>query len=296
MSTLYPFSPKSFAINGHAMSYLDEGQGPVVVMLHGNPTWSFYYRNLVLALRSEFRVIVPDHMGCGLSAKPQHYPYTLATHIDNLAALITHLKIDDLSLMVHDWGGAIGMGLACRHPEWIRGLVITNTAAFCSSRIPWRIWLCRVPWLGALLVRGLNGFARPAVTMAVAKKMLPEIAQGYLAPYDSWRNRVAVHSFVRDIPLRPDHVSWPVLANIESSLPKLRFKPMLVLWGGKDFCFDDHFYAQWLKRFPEARRHYFAEAGHYLLEDAGDEIEPMVRDFFREVQPPGEGEAVWGDG
>lgn len=287
MSALYPFTPKSLAINDVTMSYLDEGAGPVIVMLHGNPTWSFYYRNLVLALRSEFRVIVPDHIGCGLSAKPQHYPYTLETHINNLAALITHLGITDLSLMVHDWGGAIGMGFAGRHPEMIRSLVVTNTAAFCSKRIPWRIWLCRLPWFGALLVRGLNGFARPAVTMAVAGKLPREVAHGYLAPYNSWRNRVAIYNFVRDIPLDESHVSWPTLTMVEANLPKLRSKPMLILWGGRDFCFDTVFYEEWLKRFPEARRHFFADAGHYLLEDAGVEVEPMVRDFFRGAQEDG---------
>lgn len=283
MSPSYPFTPKTLVINGHRLSYLDEGQGPAIVMLHGNPTWSFFYRKLVLALRSEFRVIVPDHMGCGLSDKPQEYPYTLATHIDNLTALIQHLGLRDLSLMVHDWGGAIGMGFAGRQPERVRSLVITNTAAFLSTRIPWRIRLCRLPWLGALLVRGLNGFAGPAVSMAVVKKLSPDVAHGYLSPYDSWRNRVAVHAFVRDIPLTPSHVSWPTLAGVEESLPKLRNKPMLILWGGKDFCFNDWFYGEWLRRFPEARRHYFAKAGHYLLEDAGPEIVPLVRDFFRET-------------
>jgi len=284
MKALYPFTPKTLTINGHALSYLDEGQGPAIVMLHGNPTWSFYYRNLVLALRSEFRVIVPDHMGCGLSDKPQGYPYTLATHIDNLNRLLDHLGLSDLSLMVHDWGGAIGMGLAGRRPEMIRSLIVTNTAAFPSTRIPWQISLCRLPWLGAFLVRGLNGFAGPAVRMAVSKPLPAEVARGYLQPYDSWRNRVAVHGFVRDIPLRPGHVSWPTLCEVEGNLPKLRSKPMLILWGGRDFCFNDWFYGEWLRRFPEAQRHYFAEAGHYLLEDAGREIEPMARDFFRETR------------
>ena len=283
MTLPYPFTPKTLSINGHSLSYLDEGQGPVIVMLHGNPTWSFFYRNLVLALRSEFRLIVPDHMGCGLSDKPQAYPYTLATHIDNLSYLIRHLGLQDLSLMVHDWGGAIGMGFAGRHPEMIRSLVITNTAAFPTPRIPWRIWLCRLPWLGPLVVRGMNGFAVPALSMAVAKKMLPNVADGYLFPYDSWRNRVAVQAFVRDIPLAPSHVSWSTLVGVADNLPKLRTKPMLILWGGRDFCFNDWFYSEWLRRFPEARRHYFATAGHYLLEDAGSEIEALARDFFRET-------------
>ena len=284
-SLLYPFTPKRFVINGHTLSYLDEGQGPVLLMLHGNPTWSFFYRNLVLALRSEFRVIVPDHMGCGLSDKPQDYPYTLATHIANLTTLIDHLGLTDLALMVHDWGGAIGMGLAGRRPGVIRALVITNTAAFPSPHIPWRIRVCRWPWLGALLVRGLNGFARPAVTMAVTNRMAPEVAAGFLAPYASWANRVAIHAFVKDIPMSANHPSWPTLTEVEANLALLREKPMLILWGGRDFCFNDWFYHEWLRRFPQARRHYFAQAGHYLLEDAGAEIEPQVRSFFRETAP-----------
>lgn len=285
MNTLYPFTPKQIAIDGHTLSYLDEGKGPAIVMLHGNPTWSFYYRNLVLALRSEFRVIVPDHMGCGLSDKPQDYPYTLANHIDNLTVLVRQLGLSDLSLMVHDWGGAIGMGFAGRYPEMIRSLVITNTAAFPSHRIPLRIRICRLPCLGAALVRGLNGFAWPALSMAVTRKLAPDIARGYLLPYDSWHNRVAIYGFVRDIPMRPNHVSWPTLQEISSNLPHLRDKPMLILWGGRDFCFNDWFYQEWLRRFPQARRHYFSEAGHYLLEDAGTVIEPEVRDFFRETSP-----------
>lgn len=285
MKLPYPFTPKTLAINGHRLSYLDEGQGPVIVMLHGNPTWSFYYRHLVMALRGEFRIIVPDHMGCGLSDKPQDYPYTLATHIENLTVLIAHLELEELSLMVHDWGGAIGMGFAGRHPEMIRALVITNTAAFTSTRIPWQIRLCRLPWLGACLVRGLNGFARPALAMAVTRKLSSAAAHGYLLPYDSWQHRVAVHAFVRDIPLTASHPSWPTLVEVETNLPKLQNKPLLILWGGQDFCFNDWFYEEWLRRFPKAQHHYFAEAGHYLLEDAGEEIEPLLGNFFREIIP-----------
>ena len=283
MDIPYPFTPKQIVINGHTLSYLDEGSGPAIVMLHGNPTWSFFYRNLVLALRGEFRVIVPDHMGCGLSDKPQDYPYTLATHIDNLTALIRQLGLREASLMVHDWGGAIGMGFAGRHPEMIRSLVITNTAAFPSTRIPLRIRVCRLPWLGAFLVRGLNGFVRPALTMAVAKRVPADVVRGYLMPYDSWGNRVAVHGFVRDIPMHAGHVSWPTLNEIAENLLLLRNKPMLILWGGRDFCFNDWFYREWLRRFPEARRRYFADAGHYLLEDAATEIESEVRDFIQET-------------
>jgi haloalkane dehalogenase len=279
---LYPFIPKKLNIGGHNLSYLDEGEGPVIVMLHGNPTWSFYYRNLVQLLKKSYRVIAPDHMGCGFSDKPQDYPYRLKNHIDNLEQLLGHLGVADISLVMHDWGGAIGMGYAVRHSETIRSLVVMNSAAFRSSRIPLRIRICRVPVLGDLLVRGLNGFAGPATFMAVARSMDRNVKKGFLAPYDSWKNRVAVLRFVQDIPLSAKEYSWQTLVDIEDGLAKLQDKPMLLLWGGKDFCFTRHFFAEWRQRFPKSKYHYFENGGHYLLEDAFDQIGPLVQDFFAE--------------
>lgn len=280
---LSPFTPKSIEINGHRLSYLDEGQGPVIVMMHGNPTWSFYYRNLVLTLRDRYRLIVPDHLGCGLSDKPQHYPYRLKNHIDNAESLLERLGVDDFSMVVHDWGGAIGMGVAGRNPSRLKALLVLNTAAFRSKRIPGRIRLCRMPVLGDFLVRGLNAFAGGAVSMAVSRKMAPEVARGYLAPYDSWANRVAVLRFVQDIPLSERDASWPTLMEVEAGLVHFRSTPMLILWGGRDFCFNVDFFEEWKKRFPQARSRLFAEAGHYVLEDAFEEIGPLAGSFFDKV-------------
>lgn len=279
----YPFTPKSVTIDGHRLSYLDEGTGPAIVMLHGNPSWSFFYRNLVLLLRGQFRVIVPDHLGCGLSDKPEDYPYRLENHIHNLEVLLAGLGLDSVSLILHDWGGAIGMGYAGRHPQAIRSLTILNTGAFRSPRMPWRIGVCRVPLLGAWLVRGLNAFAGAAVWMAVRKPLPPEVRRGYLAPYDSWANRIATLRFVQDIPMAADHPSYPTLLAVEEGLDQFLMTPMRIFWGGRDFCFDDHFYNEWRRRFPEAEATYFAEAGHYLLEDAGAEIAPLLLAFYRRV-------------
>ncbi len=277
----YPFTPKSFQTTaGHTLSYLDEGQGPTVVMAHGNPSWSYLYRNLVTALKEDYRCLVPDHLGCGFSDKPQDYSYRLQDHIDNFTALLDKQGVERCVLVVHDWGGAIGMGWAGQHPERVAGLVVLNTAAFHSSRIPQRIAVCRWPLLGGLLVRGLNGFALPATSMAVNQKMRPDIKAGFLAPYDSWANRVAVHRFVQDIPLQSNHPSWDSLTQVESSLDQLRDKPMLICWGGQDFCFNDQFYAEWQQRFPAAQCHYFPEAGHYVLEDALPEVLGQVQPFF----------------
>lgn len=280
LSKLYPFSPKKIAIGGNSLSYIDEGQGPVIVMLHGNPTWSFFYRRLILTLRDSYRIIAPDHLGCGLSDKPQDFSYRLADHIAHIEFLLDSLQIRDFSLVLHDWGGAIGMGMAGRYPERLRALVVMNTAAFRSRRIPLRIRICRMPVLGAFCVRGFNAFARAALYMAVTTPLTKEVAAGYLAPYDSWKSRVAILRFVQDIPLGPEHPSYQTLMDIEEKLSLLQKVPMLLLWGGRDFCFTRHFYDEWRRRFPHAEGRYFPEAGHYLLEDAFDEIAPDIADFF----------------
>jgi len=278
---LYPFAPRNISIDGHTLSFLDQGQGRVIVMLHGNPTWSFYYRNLVNLLQDNYRVIVPDHMGCGFSDKPQNYPYTLKKHIENLEILLADRNVKKFSLVVHDWGGAIGMGLAARQPDRVESIVVFNTAAFHSRRIPLRISICRVPLLGDLIVRGFNGFARAATFMAVTHKMAPAVVRGYLKPYDSWAHRVALLRFVQDIPLSPADESWQTLTEIENCLTQFVNTPMLILWGGRDFCFTRHFYEEWLQRFPDAESHFFPDAGHYVLEDAFDQIAALTSVFFK---------------
>lgn len=281
----YPFAPKSFATPGGArMSYVDEGprRDEAVLMLHGNPTWSFYYRNLIRALAPTTRCIAPDHIGMGLSEKPPDYDYTLARRIADVAALVASLDLKRVHLVVHDWGGAIGFGFAARHPDLIGRVTILNTAAFASTRIPARIAVCKAPLIGPLLVRGLNGFAWPATWMSMHRRRLTATEKaGYLLPYDSWANRVAVSAFVRDIPLAATHPSWGALAEVEQGLRHFRERPALVIWGGRDFCFDDSFLARWREVLPQANVHRLADAGHYVLEDARDDVVPRIAAFVR---------------
>lgn len=283
IASLYPFTSRWYSIEGYRLHYLDEGEGEVVVMLHGNPTWSFFYRHLILGLRESYRVLVPDHMGCGLSEKPQCYPYTLATHIQNLEQLLATVE-DPVTLILHDWGGPIGMGWAIRQPERVRRLIILNTAAFRSSQLPWRIAICRWPMVGTILVRGFNAFVRAALGMAVAKheRMTPLIAKGYLFPYDSWANRIAIHRFVQDIPLRPSQSSYRWLHEIEENLPRFHHTPLLLQWGGRDWCFHRGFLEEWLHRFPHAAYDCYDDAGHWVLEDAYEKILPRILSFLRE--------------
>ena len=287
MDREYPFKSNFLDLNGLQYHYLDEGQGEPVIMLHGNPSWSFYYRNLAKTLRSSYRVIVPDHIGCGLSDKPvdSAYSFTLKQRVDDLEALLEQLSIDKkITLILHDWGGMIGMAYASRHPERIARLVILNTAAFhlpADKTFPWALKICRDTQLGAFLVQGFNMFARCAALVGCKRNPLSaELRKAYCSPYDSWQTRIATLRFVQDIPLQPDDVGYDLISDIENGLQRFADRPMLICWGEKDFVFDRHFLEQWKNHFPAAKVHSFADCGHYILEDAKDEVIPLIEEFL----------------
>lgn len=289
---LYPFTGKFLAqAGGHRLHYLDEGSGRPVVMVHGNPSWSFYYRNLASALSCANRVIVPDHIGCGLSDKPgdDRYEYTLKSRVDDLEFLFDSLGVkENITLVVHDWGGMIGLAYAVRHPERIEKLVILNTGAFflpAGKAFPAALRLCRTR-PGALLIRGFNAFARGAAWIGCKRRrMAPELRRAYAAPYDSWENRIATLRFVEDIPLAPGDKAYSIVKETQDKLDSLAALPMLICWGLKDFVFDRHFLEEWTRRFPGAQTHPFPDCGHYILEDAQKEVIPLIKSFISRPAP-----------
>ncbi len=291
----YPFDHHYYFVKGLRLHYLDEGPNnsdgaaDPVVMVHGNPSWSFYYRKLVLALRNNYRCIVPDHIGMGLSDKPddESYHFILDQRVDDLESLLDNLNItDNITLVVHDWGGMIGMSYATRYPQRIKRLVILNTSAFHlpeEKSVPWQLRLSRIPVVSAILNQGLNIFARGAIKYCVTRAPMPaEVAAAYLAPYDTWSHRRAIKKFVFDIPLNPGHMSYRTVDRTDKAIGQFSNTPMLVCWGMKDFVFDDCFLKEWERRFPEAEFHRFEDVGHYILEDAPEDVIPLVKQFLQD--------------
>ena len=168
-------------------------------------------------------------------------------------------------------------------PDRIRRLVILNTGAFhlpATKPVPWQLKLARGA-LGAILVRGFNAFSRGAVRSCVTRKPMPaDVADAYCAPYDNWSHRIAVHRFVQDIPLQPSDRGFDLVSETASRLWLLKGVPMLICWGDRDFVFDAHFLQEWKLRFPEAEVHQYPDCGHYILEDAQEELVPLIADFL----------------
>jgi len=283
---LYPFEGRFFDRHGLRYHFLDEGEGPPVVMVHGNPTWSFHFRDLVRSLREDHRVLVPDHIGCGYSDKPDDagYRYTLSERIADLESFLDHLALEEpVTLVAHDWGGMIAMGWAVRHPERVGRIVLMNTAAFHlpdGMKMPPTLAFVRDTRLASFLVRHLNLFSRGATWLATARRLPKPVRDAYCAPYDSPAHRIATLRFVQDIPLEPGDPAYDTVSEIESSLALFEKTPVLLLWGEKDFVFKPEVLEIFERIWPHAESHRFAKAGHYVLEDAGEEIRPLVRDFL----------------
>jgi len=278
----YPWTGRWLTVEGgHRLHYLDEGRGEPLLFVHGNPTWSFYWRHLVKGLSDQYRCIVPDHLGCGLSDQPEDWPYTLQAHVDNLVHLVTALDLHDVTLVVHDWGGPIGFGTALQLPDRFKRLVVFNTGVF-DGPLPASIKMCCWPVLGPFVVQGLNGFVRAGLLMAIAdrKRLRGPTRKGYLLPWRSVASRRTILRFVQDIPLEEDHPTRGFFFAIDAGLPTLADRPMLIVWGEQDFCFTPAYRKEWQKRFPDAEVHPLEHAGHWVVEDAHERIVPLLGDWL----------------
>ncbi len=293
---LYPFQSHFLRLAGGRYHYLHEStsagssaggsETATLLFVHGNPTWSFHWRELILALRGTYRCVAPDHMGCG-GSDLQATPLRLVDHIDNLVRLIETLDLSRITLVAQDWGGAIGLGAAQRVPERMERIALLNTGAFPPWFIPWRIRVCRWPLVGKLAVQGANGFSRAALRMTLARRQRLDrlVEQAYLAPYATWRQRAAVYQFVQDIPLTPRHPTWRTLENIEAGLPQLGHLPIQLIWGLQDWCFRPECLEKFISLWPTAEVQRLADVGHWVVEDAPAETLALLSDWLQRTAP-----------
>ena len=291
---LYPF-PSRFATvgrrmadgsasPGHRMHYVDEGTGPVVVCLHGNPTWGFLFRNLIARLRKDFRVIVPDHVGCGLSDQPQDVFFSADDRIAHLEELVEQLGVGRFSLVMHDWGGPIGTGLAVRRPADIERLVYFNTTLAETALLPGMIRRAASPMIGRLLTQHTARFVKLLTSFGVVHAMPEEIRQGYHRPYRTRDSRRAIWGFVRDIPFSRSHPTAALMDDMVARLPALAAKPVKIIWGMNDPCFHPAILRHVAARFPQADVVEIPAASHLVLEDAAEQSIEAVHAFLQPLR------------
>jgi len=281
----YPFPSRFVTVGGHRMHYVDEGSGPVVVCLHGNPTWGFLFRNLVAGLRNEFRVIVPDHLGCGMSDRPRDALFRAADRIGHLEEFLDRLGVGRFSLVMHDWGGPLGTGLAVRRPASVGRLVYFNTTLAETDLLPAMIRRAASPVIGRVLTQHTARFVSLLTSLGASRPLPEEVRQAYHRPYRTAESRRAIWGFVRDIPLSRSHPTAALMDDLVLRLPALADKPVRLVWGMKDPCFHAEILDRVAMRFPDADVVRIADASHLVLEDAASESTAAVHDFLRPLVP-----------
>lgn len=281
----FPFTARYHTGPHCRIHYIDEGKGEPVVMLHGDPTWGYLWRHLVSALSPSWRCVVPDHMGMGKSDVPMRpYPYRLEHHIANVESLVLHLDLKEVTLVVHDWGGPVGLGVAARCSSRIKRLVLMNTWAFA-------------PWPGGALPRLLqtirsdrgekfvlerNGYLEPALrgTTHRRERLTETVMGAYRAPFPSPASRAALLCWSRDIPVSPEDPSFGEMKRVEERLSQFADTPTLLVWGMLDPVLTEDVLRRWQRVLPNAETHELLHASHFLQEDEPDTISGIVRAFL----------------
>ena len=281
----FPFAPHHLQLGQFQMHYVDEGAGDPLVLLHGDPTWGYLYRSFIPSLSTRARCIVPDHMGMGKSGVPAApYPYRLQHHIANLERLLLSLDLRDITLILHDWGGPVGLGFAVRHAPRIKRLVLMNTWAFAQwpgGPLPRLLQIIRSP-RGEAFVLEKNGYVRPALlgTTAHPDHLTATVLEAYLAPFPTPESRRALLCWSRDIPIAAGDPSYAEMQQIENGLSQFKAIPVLLVWGMQDPVLSPTVLHMWQTIYPHAVTCEIDEASHFLQEDAPDRVLEAVELFL----------------
>lgn len=275
----YPFAPHFFPVEAGCMHYVDAGTGAPVVMLHGNPTWSFLYRHLIHRLTPDYRCIAPDYLGFGRSDKPDAAVYAPSAQAARVEALITQLGLRDITLVVHDWGGPIGLSYALRHPGNVRRIVVMNSWMWPLDDDAWITLFSRL--MGSALGRALtlryNAFARFVMPLAFAdrERLSDDAFRHYLAPLATPAGRMGSWMFPRAL---LGETEW--LASLWANRAALTGVPMLIVWGMRDPAFRTRHLRRWIDTFPHAHVHPLPDVGHYVPEEVPLLYSTLVADFL----------------
>lgn len=288
IDSLFPFDPHFVDVSGGRMHYVDEGSGEPVVLLHGNPTWSFLYRKFIPPLAERFRVVAPDYIGFGKSDKLPHWrDYSIKLHVNNLESLIAHLGLRGVTLVLQDWGGPIGLGYGARHPENVARLIVFNTVGTTPKpeqlRLPLPLRLFRTRGLGEILVQGMNFFVERFMPMATAQKdkLTKEVLDGYRYPFPDWSSRAGVLAFPRLIPSKMDDEVFELAREVDEKFwPRFRGRA-LVVWPMKDVAFTPNYLEDWKRLLPDAEFRILEDVGHYLQEEEPEAVVEWIMEFLQ---------------
>lgn len=273
-ATLFPFEQHFTDVGGARIHYVDEGEGPVMLMLHGNPTWSFLHRRMIALLRDRFRCISLDYPGFGLSKAPAEYGYGPAEHAEVLEGFIDQLGLSGVTLVLQDWGGPIGMAVAARRPHLFRAFVVGNTWAWPKREASTRLFsiILGGDHTGRLLAERLNVFINLFIRVGMRRRRpTPEEMAMWRGPFPTVESRHPVRVFPREI-----IGSASFLAEVESQLPQLAGRPMLILWADRDPALRTPDRRRWEALFPHHQTHTLVGAGHYWPDDAGEEAALVI--------------------
>ena len=275
---LYPFESRWFDSSVGAVHHIDEGQGPTVLLLHGNPDWSFLYRKIIAGLGPDVRCVAPDYPGFGLSVHPEGYGYTPAEHADVVLELVEHLDLRDMVVMGQDWGGPIGMDVASRAPERVAGLVMGNTWFWPADDRMTKVFSRSMgspplQWL----IRRRNFFVTGVMKRSLRVTLSPEEFAHYTDVVPTSDSREGIAVFPREI-----LGSRPWLAELETRVAEtLRGTPASLLFGKKDPALaGEAAIARWRQEFPEAGCVELPDAGHFIQEDAPDACVRAIREVL----------------
>lgn len=274
LKKLFPFEPHYFPVKNVKLHYIDEGTGPLLVLMHACPMWSFFFRNIIQEFSKTHRVIAIDQMGFGLSDKPIVFDYRIESHIDHFERLVAALDLKDMTLIMHGRGTSIGMGYAVKHPHNVRGFITLNAMAFSNYSFPWRLQICRLRWLGAKLAMKLGIF------LSDIRRLPPNIAAAYQYPFPDKDSRIALLRFVEQIPCAPEDDSAMSMFEIESGLWLLNDRPACIIWAMKDWLYKSHDLKKWISYFPNAELYKIDRGSRFLAEEAPEEFSAIIRNFL----------------